>query len=160
MIGKNLRKGNTKSCGCYRNELAAARVRTHGKARTRVYKIWCAMINRGTNPNIRQSYQNIFVHRRYQKFENFYADLGDPPPGMSIDRINNKKNYAPGNLRWATMTMQQRNKNNNLVLTFGNETHCLAEWCEIRGMNYDRVKSRIYRGWSVEKAFTEPCREW
>ncbi len=43
-------------------------------------------------------------------FENFYADVGDPPEGKSFDRwpdING--NYKPGNWRWADRHQQRKN---------------------------------------------------
>jgi len=54
--------------------------------------------------------RGITVCKRWLKFENFYADMGDPPPGLSIDRINNDGNYEPGNCRWSTRAEQVRNR--------------------------------------------------
>jgi hypothetical protein len=43
-------------------------------------------------------------------FENFRADMGERPDGLTLDRIDPFGNYEPGNCRWATWTEQQRNK--------------------------------------------------
>lgn len=48
-------------------------------------------------------------------FENFLADMGERPPGMSIDRIDVNGNYEPSNCRWATATEQNRNKRSSLL---------------------------------------------
>lgn len=53
--GKNLRTGNTKSCGCVRLEKAIARIltltKTHGLKKTRLYRLWSGMKARCNNPN-------------------------------------------------------------------------------------------------------------
>lgn len=61
-------------------------------------------------------------------------------------------NYEPNNCRFVNMKQQERNKRNNRNITINGEMHCLKEWCELLGLNYQTVFTRIYRGWSIERA--------
>ncbi len=46
----------------------------------------------------------------WDDFNVFFAEMGECPPGRSLDRIDNKKGYEPGNCRWATATQQTMNR--------------------------------------------------
>lgn len=93
----------------------------HGHARrrgerggTHTYYIWAAMIQRCTNPKNRDwrlyGARGITVCDRWRIFENFLADMGPRPPGLSIDRIDNDGPYELANCRWATPLQQAHNK--------------------------------------------------
>jgi hypothetical protein len=72
------------------------------------------MMARCFNPNAKRyrdyGHRGINVCDRWLRFENFYADMGDPQPGKSLDRINNNGSYGPGNCKWSTPIEQARNQ--------------------------------------------------
>jgi hypothetical protein len=69
---------------------------------------------RCTNPK-NKSYayyagRGITIDPRWLNFTAFYADMGDRPEGLTLDRINNDGDYGPDNCRWATQSQQALNR--------------------------------------------------
>lgn len=158
----NLRGPNgTRSCGCLARKKLATRNWRHGKSRSRAWRTWKNMLTRCYNKND-QAYKRyggrgIIVSPEWHTFQRFFKDMGDPPPGRSLDRRDNNGHYCKDNCRWATHKEQGRNKRNNRLLTLNGKTQCLSAWCEETGLGRDMLHSRIKNGWPIERALTAPA---
>lgn len=166
VLPPSLKRGFTKSCGCLKSDLARIAHFKHGKAKSKIFNIWSHIRRRCFNPNTKyyEHYggRGINVCERWMNFENFYADMGDPPEGegrISLDRIDNNGNYEPGNCRWANQKMQSDNKRTTRFFEYQGEKHTLRDWAKIKGVSYGQLRQRIYqRGWGFEEAITIPPR--
>ncbi len=151
---RKLRDGTVRSCGCLlRDEPGNFR---HGMCGTRTYHSWSGAISRARGTQSPEIYKDrgIGICDRWLVFENFLEDMGECPPGKSIDRINNDIGYEPGNCRWATPKEQSNNKSNNRL--YEGKKICLSDEAEKHGLPVALVRHRIFKGWSLEKALNTP----
>lgn len=112
---KDVRHGNTVSCGCAQKKTKLTHGHTSHRRLSREYSVWMAMRSRCYD-SAHASFRNygargIRVCDRWRdSFENFLSDMGPrPSAGHSIDRINNDGDYEPQNCRWATIAQQRAN---------------------------------------------------
>lgn len=159
VTASNLKKSNTKSCGCLRRERIKESHQTHGKTTTRLYGIWCDIKTRCLNPKNRAfswyGDRGISVCDEWKEdFQSFYdwAMENGYEDDMSIDRINVNGNYCPENCRWVSMKTQANNRRSNHQLSLNGETRTITEWSEITGIKRHTILQRLKRGWSVEEA--------
>lgn len=124
------------SCGCYKSEISRKLGRaqfkpTHGCRNKPIYYIWHSMRERCRNPNNSHfnSYggRGIKVCKGWRKFENFLADMGEPPAGLSLHRRNNDRDYKPSNCEWATKSVQALNRRTKKAIESFTDTELLAE---------------------------------
>lgn len=163
----NLKRGKTRSCGCYATEVKAAegrRRKKHGGFGTRLYRIYRGMWQRCYDKNVRQYSRyggrgiticdewmgdDGFENFRDWSLENGYSDT------MSIDRIDNDCGYSPNNCRWATNKEQMNNRRNNVFLEVNGVRHIMAEWSDITGICRSTIKARHRAGWSDTDIITK-----
>lgn len=110
LILANLLHSRQQKAGCDACQFPNGR----GVARSATYEIYMGIIKRCENPNSHAykwyGARGIKICARWREsFANFLSDMGERPPGMSIDRINNDGDYEPGNCRWATPKQQSQN---------------------------------------------------
>lgn len=172
VLGCNLAGGNTTSCGCYGQEQRFTRAKTHGRSHTTIHNIWCKMVARCTKPSNKGFHyyggRGISVCKGWRQFSNFYADMGERPAGLSLDRIDNnggywcgkcdecQQNRWPSNCRWATRSQQMVNRRCTRFLTYQGRTLNISQWAQEVGIKRLTITRRLDSGWSVEDALTIP----
>lgn len=122
-----------------------------------VYVVWQAMLRRCRNPkadlSARYLGRGIKVCDRWYKFENFLADMGEPPPGLTLDRIDNDGDYTPDNCRWATTKEQARNRRSNVWIEFGGMRETQEEWARTLGVSSAFICERRKAGIEFRRIF-------
>lgn len=155
----DLRSGDTTSCGCRKAEATAVRNTTHGGAHTAAYKKWLSMKARVRNTSRKKNncYVGVTICKQWSKFENFLKDMGEPPKGYSLDRIDNTKGYSPTNCRWVPLAEQARNTRR----IRWHKGLSISAAARVNNIDADVVFDRINKlGWDVDKALTTPTRHF
>lgn len=125
-----------------------------------IYKVWLGMQQRCTNPSD-SSYRHygargITVCERWNSIHAFLVDMGHPPAGHSIGRIDNDGNYEPSNCRWETQEQQNENTRRNRYITWQGRTQTIKAWAKELDMEPRRISERLARGWTLDRTLTTP----
>lgn len=160
ILTAHLINGSSTNCGCKR-----VHPTTHNMSGTRLYRIYQSMIQRCNNPN-NKAYcyyggKGICIYSEWLgehgfenfaewSFENGYTDT------LTIDRKDSNGNYEPSNCRWADYTTQLNNTTRNHLVTCNGETHTIAEWSKITGINSNTLNYRVRKGWDEDRLFIPP----
>lgn len=162
VIGHLMRYGYTQSCGCLHREMASKINLSHGMAQKPIYRIWRSMMQRcydkNSNAYGRYGGRGISVCESWQDFNSFYADMGDRPEGLSLERVDNDGDYSPENVVWADAKAQARNRRSTVYLEHDGQRKSMAEWAEDVGMDIKTLWMRINRGMPVDVALTKGVR--
>ena len=158
--GGDLQRGKVKSCGC----LNAEQHFKHGMSRTKLYGVWKSMLQRCENPND-ASFHNyggrgIEVCEEWHDFVRFFADMGLPPPGYTLERADNSEGYSKDNCVWARTRKQANNQRRNRIVEYKGKRFTLAELAEHHNIFWGTLRNRLdVYGWDLERALTEPVRK-
>lgn len=145
---RNLMYGKSKSCGCAVGESASKRFLTHGLSKTRIYWVWHSMLQRCTKP-ANKEYKNyggrgITVCKRWHEFVNFFADMGERPAGLTLERKDNNGPYSPSNCVRASPKTQARNTRRNRMCELDGKTQCLIAWAEELDIPHKVLAAKLY----------------
>lgn len=170
--GGSLRKGKTKSCGCYKLRIHTERLTKHGKCKTKLYSIYRGMLSRcyykkdlnfknygEKGIKVCKEWKDDFLKFYEWSLENGYREeiLPNGRTLLTIDRIDSHKGYSPDNCRWITIQEQQQNKCTTVYLIYKGEKRTITDWAEKIGIDRNTLYDRIYvYGWTVEDAIEIP----
>lgn len=157
--GRDLRKGNTKSCGCLKRTKNKNGLKkgcpgyrkSHGMKGTRIYRTWCGMKTRCLNPN-HPRYKDyggrgITICKKWLSFDGFYDDMKEGySDELTLDRIDNNKGYYKDNCKWSTTFEQMNNRRNNVLITINGETDTVSHMCLKHNARYEKVIKAIEKG--------------
>lgn len=159
VIGQNLRRGMTKSCGCSSH---LPKTKTHGMTGTVLHNKWLNMKSRCYNPNNkrynRYGGRGIKVCEEWEKdFMSFYnwAMKNGFKESLTIDRIDNDGDYCPENCRFSTPKEQANNRSKNKLYEIKGKTKTLSDWCSEYGIEYNTVAFRLKKGVDIENALSK-----
>ena len=164
VIGSDLLRSHTQSCGCLQREIAYNIKTKHGRSFTSLHNIWTNMKQRVCNKNC-EAYQNYggrgikICDEWLTSFESFYewAISNGYQDGLTIERKDVNGDYCADNCCWASKLTQTRNRRNTQQIYYKNELKPLSQWCDELNLPYNTIRARINNyHWSVEKAFTTP----
>ena len=154
----DLRKGDSRSCGCLKRDMLKNRNTVHGGTDTPAYKKWHSMWTRVRSAHRKSNrcYVAVAVCDEWKSFDAFLRDMGAPPEGYSLDRIDNDKGYSKDNCRWVPLAAQATNTRR---LRLHNGVH-VSELARQAGLEPDVVFDRINKlGWDIERALSVPTRK-
>jgi hypothetical protein len=123
--------------------------------------VWKQLRQRCFNPNNAQfddyGGRGISVCARWSHFAEFFTDMASSyEGGMTIDRIDNNKDYSPENCRWVSRQTQNRNRRDNNFLDTPKGRMTVTDAAKAFGINEKTLRTRVNRGWPTRRCLIPP----
>lgn len=161
VIARDLKNGNTKSCGCMKTKTSNGTY--NYKNAKRLYTIYYGIKARcykesspkykdygGRGITMCDEWMNNFDSFCKWAFANGYSDK------LSIDRIDNNGNYEPSNCRWATPLIQGANTRSTCLLTYQGKTQPMSHWAKELNISPSSLRKKILiKGMTLEEIINE-----
>lgn len=148
---RDLEDKSSISCGCLNKNNFR-----HGKSKSKTHNIWLCMkarcFNKKNNRYKNYGARGISVCDSWLIFDNFLDDIGEAPHGMTIERIDNNKDYSKENCCWASYKEQANNKSTNRIINIKGRDYTIAQASDVFKIKYSTLWYRIRKGYDPEKA--------
>jgi hypothetical protein len=102
--------------------------------------------------------RGVSVCSEWRVFRHFLRDMGDPPEGLTLERIDNDQGYSRENCKWATRAEQNSNRRSTRRLTLAGKTQPIRHWEIELGLSRGALNQRLRRGWDVSEILTASTR--
>lgn len=159
VLGQDLRKGKSKSCGCHEKKMHIKRITRHGQTGTRLYQCWQNMRRRCRSKNNVQypdyGGRGIQIDEQWDDFATFaaWAHANGYRDDLSIEREDVNGNYTPSNCVWATAAVQSANRR---FVKRAPDGQLWRHKALANGISNAAYASRVHAGWPMEQAVTHP----
>lgn len=147
VVGSDLSRGHTVSCGCFNREQSRKANTRHGGRKSRLYSIWRGMRQRCQNPRhkdfARYGGRGITVAPEWNSFPVFraWAMSCGYAEDLTIERRDVNGDYSPDNCIWASLEEQAQNKRD----TYRVAGMSLKKYCRQHGLPYGKVLSLVHK---------------
>lgn len=128
-----------------------------------LYMTWKMMRQRCNNPNFhkypRYGGRGVAICPQWGNFRQFVKDMGERPPGRTLNRKDNDGDYTPENCNWADAVEQANNRRRRVdsrLMTLDGVTRHQAEWGRLLHIGDTTINRRRELGWSDERILTTP----
>ena len=159
---QELRKGDTRSCGCYELECKRNNNKTHGLSNTRLHSIWKGMKARCYNKH-HKNYEDYGARgisvcddwkNDFQKFYTWAMNNGYQDE-LTIERIDVNGAYCPENCCWVTRIAQANNRRNSISISYCGEDHTLQVWSKLTGIPYSTLYYRFKKNYGAKEILAQ-----